>query len=118
MAATAVKPRLLEVSFGGGKPDTFEAVTAFNPTAAELVEYGGGYVSEEIDPIYRIAVLDGNLSLTRLKHKPSSLKPAMRDVFTGDIGTVQFTRDANQHISGFILNSGRIQNFRFTRKAD
>jgi CubicO group peptidase (beta-lactamase class C family) len=117
VAATAVKPRLLEVSFGG-KPDTFEAVTAFDPTVPELAEYAGAYVSEEIDPVYRIALLDGNLSLTRLKHKPSSLKPAMRDVFTGDIGTVQFTRDANQHISGFILNSGRIQDFRFTRKAN
>jgi hypothetical protein len=27
-------------------------------------------------------------------------------------------RDANQHISGFILNAGRIQNFRFSKKAN
>jgi hypothetical protein len=31
---------------------------------------------------------------------------------------VRFTRDANQHISGFILDAGRIQNIRFTRKAN
>jgi hypothetical protein len=54
MAATAVKSRLLEVSFGGGKPDTFEAVTAFNPTVPELAEFAGAYLSEEIDPVYRI----------------------------------------------------------------
>jgi hypothetical protein len=58
------------------------------------------------------------LSLTRLKHKPDALHPAVRDVFTGDIGTVRFTRDANQHLSGYVLNAGRIQNFRFSRKAN
>ena len=31
---------------------------------------------------------------------------------------VRFTRDANQHISGFILNAGRIQNFRFSKKTN
>jgi hypothetical protein len=42
----------------------------------------------------------------------------VRDVFTGEIGTARFTRDANQHISGFILDAGRIQNFHFSRKTN
>jgi hypothetical protein len=70
VAATGVKPRLLEVSFGGGKPDTFEAVTPFDSTVPELAEYTGAYMSEEIDPVYRIAPQDGNLSLTRLNTGP------------------------------------------------
>jgi hypothetical protein len=118
MVATAEKPQRLEQSFGGGKPNIFESATAYTPAAAELAEYTGPYVSEEIDPVYRMVLRDGNLTLTRLKSKPDSLRPAVRDVFTGDIGTVRFTRDANQHISGFILNAGRIQNFRFSRKAN
>jgi hypothetical protein len=61
---------------------------------------------------------DNNLTLTRLKNKPDTLHPAVRDVFTGDIGTVRFVRDANQRISGFVLNAGRIQNFRFSRQAN
>jgi CubicO group peptidase (beta-lactamase class C family) len=118
LAATAEKPQRLEQGFGGGKPNTFESATAYTPTAAELAEYTGAYVSEEIDPVYRMVLQDGNLTLTRLKSKPDTLRPAVRDVFTGDIGTVRFTRDANQHISGFILNAGRIQNFHFSRKAN
>ncbi len=118
LAPTAEKPRLLEQSFGGGKPDILESATAYTPAAAELAEYAGAYVSEEIDPVYRIVLQEGNLTLTRLKSKPDTLRPAVRDVFTGDIGTVRFVRDANQHISGFILNAGRIQNFRFSRKAN
>ncbi|MGB7284965.1 MAG: serine hydrolase domain-containing protein [Candidatus Acidiferrum sp.] len=114
--AMAEKPRHLEQSFGGGKPDIFESVTEYEPTQTELAEYMGPYVSEEIDPVYRIVLQDGNLSLTRLKNKPDKLSPTVRDVFTGDIGTVRFTRDANRRISGFILNAGRIQNFRFSKK--
>ena len=49
----AEKPKRLEQSFGGGKPNIFESVTAYTPTATELAEYAGAYVSEEIDPIYR-----------------------------------------------------------------
>ena len=116
--ATAEKPRRFEQSFGEGKPDSFEAATAYVPSEAELPDYAGAYVSEEIDPVYRIVLQDGNLTLTRLKNKPEALHPAVRDVFMGEIGTVRFLRDGNQHISGFILNAGRIQNFRFSKKAN
>jgi CubicO group peptidase (beta-lactamase class C family) len=112
------KPRRFEQSFGDGKPDVFEVATAFVPGSGELAEFTGAYVSEEIDPIYRFALQDGSLTLTRLKNKPDTLHPAVRDVFTGDIGTVRFTRDANHHISGFILNAGRIQNFHFARQSN
>ena len=118
IAADGGKPRRMEQSFDGGKPESYEAVTVFDPTAAQLAEYPGAFVSQEIDPIYRISIQDGKLTLDRLKHKPDTLRPAMRDVFVGDIGTVRFTRDGNQHISGFILDAGRIRNFQFTRKAN
>ena len=118
LPAASEKPRRMEQSFGGGKPSIFESAVAFAPGAAELAEYAGAYVSEEIDPIYRIVNQEGNLSLTRLKHKAQALRPTVRDVFSGDIGTVRFTRDANQHISGFVLNAGRIRRFRFARKTD
>jgi hypothetical protein len=118
LPANAEQPRRFEQVFGEGKPDVFDAAPPYTPTAAELPEYVGAYVSEEIDPVYRIVLQDGNLTLSRLKNKPETLRPAVRDVFTGEIGTVRFTRDANQHISGFVLNAGRIQNFRFSKKSN
>jgi CubicO group peptidase (beta-lactamase class C family) len=118
IAADAGKPRLLEVSFDGGKPQIYESVTTVDPTAGQLAEYTGSFVSEEIDPVYRIALQDGKLGLLRLKHKPDTLRPATQDVFVGEIGTVRFTRDGNQHISGFVLDAGRVQNFKFTKKTD
>jgi CubicO group peptidase (beta-lactamase class C family) len=118
VAAGAALPRHLEVSVRGGKPDAFESVPPFDPTAAQLAEFVDAYVSGEIDPVYRIALQNGKLTLARLKHKPDTLRPATRDVFVGDIGTLRFTRDAEGHLSGFILNTGRVQNFRFTKMSN
>jgi CubicO group peptidase (beta-lactamase class C family) len=118
VASSGDKPRRMEQSFGGGKPSVFEITEAFSPSSAELAEYTGAYVSEEIDPVYRIARDGEKLSLARLKHKADTLQPAVRDVFTGQIGTVRFTRDpATGHVLGFVLNAGRIQNFHFVKRA-
>ncbi len=116
--ADAGRPSRLEQIFPGGKPQSYEAVAAFDPTAAQLAEYTGAFVSQEIDPVYRISLQDGKLTLLRLRHKPDTLWPAMRDAFVGEIGTLRFTRDANQQVSGFILDAGRIQNLQFTRKTN
>jgi CubicO group peptidase (beta-lactamase class C family) len=118
LPASSGQPRRLEQSFGNGKPDVFESTEPFTPAAADLAQYAGAYVSEEIDPLYRIVLQDGTLKLSRLKHKTETLRPTVRDVFTGDIGTVRFTRNSTQQISGFLLNAGRVRNFRFTRKSD
>lgn len=117
VAPNGYEPRQMEQRFGGGKPSVFETAEAFSPTGAELPEYAGAYVSEEIDPVYRIVLEGDKLSLLRLKHRADTLRPTVRDVFTGDIGTVRFTRDpANGHVSGFVLDAGRIQNFRFAKR--
>jgi CubicO group peptidase (beta-lactamase class C family) len=118
IAAEAGKPSRIEQIFPGGTPQSYEAVAAFDPSAAQLAQYTGAFVSQEIDPVYRISLQDGKLALLRLRHKPDTLWPTMRDAFVGEIGTLRFTRDANQQVSGFILDAGRIQNLRFTRKTN
>lgn len=118
VAAKGDKPKQMEQSFGDGKPAVFEAAEAATPSAAELSQYAGAYVSEEIDPVYRIVLEGDKLRLTRLKAKADTLRPTVRDVFAGDIGTVRFKRDASGHITGFTLNAGRIQNFHFSRRPD
>jgi hypothetical protein len=115
--ASGDKPQGMEQSFGDGKPRLFEAAEAVTPAMSELAQYAGAYVSEEIDPVYRVAVDGEKLRLLRLKHEPDTLRPAVRDVFSGDIGTVRFVRDTSGSISGFVLNAGRIQNFHFSKKA-
>lgn len=118
VTADAEKPKRLEQRFGDGKPTVFEAAEAATPSVADLAQYAGAYVSAEIDPVYRIVLDQDKLHLTRLKHKPDTLRPTVRDVFAGDLGTLRFTRDAAGHVSGFTLNAGRIQNFHFVLRTE
>jgi CubicO group peptidase (beta-lactamase class C family) len=97
------------------KPDVFERVTPAQPTPDELSAYAGSYVSEEIEPIYRIIVENGGLVLKRLKSKPEKLQPTLVDYVEGSNGDLHFQRDQSGKISGFVLNSGRIKNFRFRK---
>ena len=102
---------------GAPKPDVFEAVPEFRPTAAQLAAYAGSYRSDEIEPIYRVTVEDGELVLKRLKSKADRLQPAIADYFQGSIGSLHFQRGQDGRITGFVLNTGRIRNFQL-RKAD
>jgi CubicO group peptidase (beta-lactamase class C family) len=97
------------------KPDVFERVTQAQPSPDELSSYAGSYVSDEIEPIYRISVEKGSLVLKRLKSKPEKLQPTLVDYFEGSNGDLHFQRDQSGKISGFLLNSGRIKNFRFRK---
>jgi CubicO group peptidase (beta-lactamase class C family) len=114
--AAAGKPARFEQSWEGDKPEVYQTVTTVDPTAAQLAELAGVFVSEEIEPAYRMSVQDGKLTLTRLKRKPDPLRPMTRDVFVGRIGTIRFARDAHGHVSRFILDAERLQGFQFTRR--
>jgi CubicO group peptidase (beta-lactamase class C family) len=114
--ADQAKPRRIEETFDGGNLQTFTVVDLAPIAGAQLNEYTGPYVSEEIDPVYRIAIQNGSLVLTRLKYPADTLHLASKDVFVGDTGKITFTRDASQHINGFLLDADRIQNLKFTKR--
>ncbi len=109
-------PVKLSIAAIEDEPEVFEAITPYVPTAAQLGEYAGAYRSEEIEPLYRIQVEDGKLVLRRLKFKPSTLEPALRDLYLALWGNLRFTRDSQGRVSGFIFNDDRIRNFRFEKQ--
>ena len=53
----------------------------------------------------------------RLKRDADALEPRTRDVFSGEVGTIRFTRHSNNHISDLLLSTGRNRNFRLMRQA-
>jgi hypothetical protein len=118
VAAAAGKPARMEESWSGDRPAIYESVAAVTPSAAQLADYAGTFVSEEIDPVYRLSVQDGKLTLMRLKDKPDPLRPATKDVFVGRIGTLRFSRDANGKVTAFVLDAGRIEGLKFTRRVE
>ena len=54
-----------------------------DPSPTQLVEYAGEYVSDEIDPVYRLKMEGDTLTLLRLKNKP--------DPLPGDAGRIYRT---------------------------
>src|SRR5262245_14119125 len=51
----------LRLSRNNRKPDTFDRVEAFEPSAGQLSEFAGIYYSEELDTTYRMSVEQGRL---------------------------------------------------------
>jgi len=115
---TAGSPQRMSIQTPGvEKPEVFERVSEFRPTPNQLAGYAGSYVSEEIDPVYRISVEDGGLVLKRLKSTPQKLEPTVEDHFQGPEGDVHFERDPAGKVAGLVLNLGRIRNFHFRKAA-
>ncbi len=109
-------PLRLAHSVRGRKPEFFEPVAQFTPAPTDLGEYVGTYVSDEVDVIYRVALEDDKLVLKRLGVKPAILQPALRDVFSAPDWSLRFTRDANNQVTGVVLNNYRNRNYRFTKQ--
>jgi CubicO group peptidase (beta-lactamase class C family) len=101
-----------------GAVESYARGTAFEPTARELAQYAGTYASEEIELPYRLSVEGGALVATSMKIVTGiPLRPLVRDLFVaGDLGTVRFTRRQGR-VSGFVVNSGRVVDFRFAKQA-
>lgn len=108
-------PARLTIKYPDGKPDINNAVAAFTPSEADLRPYAGAYSSQEIDPLYRLAVENGSLVLHRLKADPDVLMPVTPELFVASVGSIQFTRGSKGEITGFLLTTGRIRNMHFTK---
>src|SRR5262249_31285067 len=114
--AGAGTPQQMNIqSAGQESPDVFERVVEWHPTPNQLGQYAGRFVSDEIEPIYRIELDNGSLVLKRLKSKPEKLDPTLEDHFQGPVGDMHFERDAAGKVTGFVLNSGRVKNFHFRK---
>lgn len=101
----------------------FDAMPAAKVTPADLAEYQGRYYSDEIEATYNIERQGSSVVLTRSKYPVTLLTPAFRDGFTMSnfsaalpAATVQFIRDTQGHVSGFLINGDRVRNFEFSKQ--
>lgn len=108
----------LTVQSDGGRGEKIEyrKVQAFAPDEDALQAYAGIYASQEIDPKFTIIARTGGLTLMRLKHDPEEFRPTIADSFEDADGVnIHFQRDKSGRVVGFLWDSGRILNFRFTK---
>ena len=82
----------------------------------DLEDYAGRYFSEELETFYTVSVVDGELQLmNRRLEEPVTLSHGTGDAFTGGhpIATIEFERDENGSVTGFLAGNGRTRDVRF-----
>jgi CubicO group peptidase (beta-lactamase class C family) len=108
--------RRIVITSPGRSPVILDALAPATPNAGQLAEYAGDYYGEEIDSVYKLTVQDGKLTMKRKKYRPVEMTPVAKDVFTAaGSGSIRFTRDKQDRVTGLVLSRGRIKNFRFDR---
>jgi len=111
----AVEKMLLQAMDDAENIDTAAKLAAFDVESADLTEYAGEYGSPELPVTYYLELNEGQLSLSWLKSDTADLQLIAEDLMVGDAGSLKFERDASGEVTGFILDSGRVRNFRFER---
>jgi YD repeat-containing protein len=108
-------PATLTTYVGGKMQHHYSRVPSYDPTVAQLQEFTGVYRSDEVDMPYAVIVSDGKLLVRSLKSKDIQLLPVSTDLFNGRGNRLRFTRDTQGKITGALLNTSRVYNFRFER---
>jgi CubicO group peptidase (beta-lactamase class C family) len=112
-----VKAMNVEIKIGGREPVVYEAVTLAAPSIDQLKEYAGNYYSEELDVTYKLYVKEDKLFCKyRYIIDGFHLEPTLKDEFQVPGANVKFSRDGQGKISGFTVDTGRVQNIGFERK--
>ncbi|MBK7596850.1 MAG: beta-lactamase family protein [Gemmatimonadetes bacterium] len=94
---------------------TYERVDSVALTAAQLAEYAGEYRNEEIETTHSWRVEKGALVVYAAGRRLGTVDPTYRDGFVRSGAVIDVTRDARGRITGFVLQSGRVRDLRFTR---
>lgn len=87
-----------------------------DPSRVVLSDYIGEFYSTELEATYRVSVANGKLMVHHMRLGDFALEPDLvtKDSFAGDAaGTMQFIRDTQGAVTGFLLSGGRIRNIRF-----
>jgi CubicO group peptidase (beta-lactamase class C family) len=96
-----------------GSSESFERTAAAKPSAAELAELAGTYVSEEAEVTITAAVENGALVLKRRPDTTIRLTPTYKDAFSGSGGTVIFRRGKSMEMS---IVQDRVWDLRLQRR--
>jgi CubicO group peptidase (beta-lactamase class C family) len=109
-------PLQMFTSANGGKPFIHERVEPASYTSEELAQFAGTYHSEEIDATYTIFFQDNKLVLRRKNVDDAPLQLLFANTFSSvGSGTLSFTRNNQNHISGFSVSTGRVRKLRFNK---
>jgi len=101
-----------------GTIELYERVRPANPTAAQLGELAGTYISDDAETVLTAAVEGGKLVLKRRPATTLALTPVYADAFSAPgLGTIIFRRDASGLPAEFSVSQERVWDLKFKRRA-
>ena len=109
--------QMITVINGGEVTTTHDSVESKTYSTPQLAEFAGAYYSDEIEATYDI-LLQGDKLILRRKNVDGEtpMNAQFADTFfAAGTGGIKFTRDAQNHVTGFLLNTGRVRRLRFVR---
>jgi CubicO group peptidase (beta-lactamase class C family) len=106
--------RLVSGNAGDGR-EIYERVEPANPSAAELADYAGEYVSDEAETGFRVSADNGRLVAWQRPDTKIALAPTYRDAFSSSLGSVRFLRDAAGRVSEMSIGQSRVWDLRFRK---
>ncbi|MEA3420844.1 MAG: serine hydrolase domain-containing protein [Acidobacteriota bacterium] len=83
-------------------------------SSSQLQKYAGNYYSDELDIKYILDVENNNLVL-KLRETSSTLTPYSTESFGWGRRKLNFTRDREKRITGFVLQAGIVNNIKFQK---
>ncbi len=87
----------------------YSRIEPWKPAPRELEKFRGRYRSDEILGSIEVDVEKDALVLRHRTISPDALKPTLRDTFTVEGLSLNFTRDDKGEVDGFILDMGRVK---------
>lgn len=108
--------QMLTVIVGVGS-STHDSVESATYTAVQLSEFTGAYYSNEIDATYNITLQGDKLALRRKNvDGETPMLAQFADAFSAvGTGSIRFTRNGQNRITGFLLSTGRVRKLRFDK---
>jgi hypothetical protein len=110
-------PLQMFLTVDGGKPSLHESVNPNVYKPQQLNEFAGEYHSPELNTTYSIAAQGDKLLLRTGNWGDFSLAARFSDSFANpeEFGSIMFTRDRKNKVSGFVVRSGKVKNLRFNK---
>ncbi|KPK88461.1 hypothetical protein AMJ80_11040 [bacterium SM23_31] len=84
-------------------------------SASQMRDYAGEYYSDELDVTYVISIENDTLVVGYGRVTGSRITAASTDQFRMGSQRMEFVRDSQNRITGFIMQAGRVQNLKFEK---
>lgn len=109
-------PGHVRVTDAFGADDRFERVERATPTASDLTQLAGTYVSDEAETLFTVVVEGDSLMIKRRPDTTLELAPVFADVFDGPGGLIIFRRDSAGRPIALSVVDDRVWDLRFERQ--